>query len=81
MASEVTNFQRPSPETEYDELQPLIVKSGKPPVIIDPNDPPVTPEKVNCCTCTGSLNQCIPEQISGNIMTVAGGQGFAYYFM
>lgn len=79
MPVKFTEYQRPDPDTEYEELEPIIIKPGKPIVIIDPNDPPIVPERVVCCTCTGSII-CTSEQSAGAYSTYYLGGAAAYVY-
>lgn len=80
MPAKVTKFQRPDPETEYEELLPITIVPGNPMKIIDPNDPPIVGRAVYCCECVnGSITLCVPEQTTGWFVTLAPAQGISYY--
>lgn len=79
--SEVTNFQAPSSDIEFEELKPLLVKHDETVIVIeDPNYPPIEPRAVECCTCVTGITVCIPEQQDGQYMTSVGAHGAAFWY-
>lgn len=83
MPAQVHDFQRPAPETDYDELKPFVfIAEGDKIIIKDPNDESIIePRAVYCCQCVeGGISMCIPEQTFGSAMTSLGAQTIAYYF-
>lgn len=79
MTVQFTEFQRPDPDTEYEELEPIIIIPGDPVIIIDKNDPPIKPRTVVCCTCQGGrITVCSTENSSGGYVTEYIGGMLAY---
>lgn len=81
MTVQFTEFQRPDPDTEYEELEPIIIIPGDPVIIIDKNDPPIKPRTVVCCTCTGGLiSICAAENNGGAYVTYHLGGAISYQY-
>ncbi len=70
-----TDFHRPDPDAEYEDI---LVYDDDGTII---KKPPINqPKTVNCCQCNTATSWCVPEQLPGNVATTAVAQTLAYLF-